>query len=169
MELEKRYDPRIAKHFIEGRHMVLHCHHYNTLLHKAIVSTPFFDGPEFIFSVFRDDFFATMKTILENKRINEPEKIKKACVDFYSFSGFGKMDVTGMSEKGGKIIAISSHLASGYEKKWGIQDSPVDDFGRGFAAATWALAYGKKPTGCTVTQLKCQSRGDKSGEFKLEV
>jgi hypothetical protein len=169
MNLERKYDKNKAKHFIEDMHFVLHCHHYNSQLHRAIVATPFFDGKEFIFQVSRDDFYETIKTIIQRKNIKNQNAILNLSMEFYRLSGFGTMDLSGMDENGGKAISNFSHLSTGYKSKWGIQSTPVDDFGRGFIAAAWALAFNKKLASSRIKQTKCISCLDKHNEFILEA
>jgi len=169
MNLNKQYDRDKAKHFIEGRHFVLHCHHYNTQLHRAIINTPFMDGPDFVFRVSRDDFYDTIGAVLKSKQITGADRVKEACNDLYRYMGFGFFDMAGLGPKGGTVTALHSHLATGYINKWGAQDKPVDDVGRGFLAAAWALAYGGNPKKCVVRQTRCIAQGHKTCEFTVEV
>ncbi len=165
--LNKRFDAKENKHFLENMHFVLHCHHYNGAIHRAIVNTPFIDGKEFIFNIVAEDFYNTLGTVIKNKNITGANNILNACSLLYSSLGFGLMDFSNLSSSGGLAVSTSSHLASGYLAKWGKQKAPVDDFGRGFIAAAWALAYGKDYKRCKVTQTKCISCEDAVCEFKL--
>ncbi|HPE69622.1 MAG TPA: hypothetical protein P5560_09940 [Thermotogota bacterium] len=169
MKLTKRFDSNEGKHLIEGIHFVLHCHHYNTLIHRAIVSTPFLDGKEFIFQTVAQDFAQSLPRIVQSQKLSGKDAILSACSEFYSLLGFGKMDLSALSATGGRAVSTSSHLASGYLAKWGKQDQPVDDFGRGFVAAAWATAFGKDVKVCKVVQTRCIAKGDSTGEFTVEV
>jgi len=168
MDLKKRYDANESKLFVENIHFVLHCHHYNTLIHKAMVNTPFIDGKAFIYTTASKDFYETVGKILQNKGISGAKAILSACEELYRYFGYGTLDLTGLKEDGGKAIGKSSHLASGYLAKWGKQQEPVDDYGRGFIAASWALAFHKDYRKCVVNQSKCISCGDSQCEYQVE-
>lgn len=169
MQLEKKYDALKAKQLIEDIHFVLHCHHFNSQLHKAITATPFIDGKDFIYKVLRDDFYQTLNSIITKKNIINKKDILDFIQDFYRMSGFGLMDFSHLTDSGGKVISQYSHLSLGYKLKWGIQPEPVDDFGRSYISAAWAILFDKKPSNCLVKQIKCISCGDTQNEFIVEV
>lgn len=169
MDLQKKYDGKKAKHLIENIHFVLHCHHYNTVLHRAMVNTPFIDGSEFFFTAVRDDFYNTLKDIVAKKNITRSSDVITFCSEFYKYSGLGELDFSGLTERGGTVTALHSHMATGYKNKWGVQKKPVDDLGRGYITAVWAVAFGKNPDKCHAVQTRCISCGHPKGEFRLEV
>jgi len=168
MDFQKQYDKSQCKHFLEGIHFVLHCHHYNSLMHRAITRTPYIDGKKFIFDIASKEFYQTIKQICTKKNVSNSKAIIVVAQELYRVLGFGYLDMSSLSNNGGVIQTDSSHLATGYLTKWGTQKEPVDDFGKAYIAATWALAFNQDVKNCKINQTKCMSCGDSVCEFVIK-
>jgi len=167
MSFQKKYDKINCKHYLEGVHFVLHCHHYNSLLHRAIARTPYIDGKKFIYETSSKEFYNTIKQICSKKGVSGGKNAINVAEELYKTLGFGDLDMSGLTQHGGKVVSYASHLATGYLTKWGRQNIPVDDFGKAYAAATWAVAFNGNVQNCNIKQTKCLSCGDSVGEFEI--
>lgn len=167
MNFKKSYDKNACKHFLEDIHFVLHCHHYNSLMHRAITKTPYLDGKKFIFNISAQEFYKALKHVCSNQRATSSSEIIKIAEALYKALGFGDLKMSNLSNSGGRVQSPTSHLSTGYLNKWGKQEEPVDDFGRAYVAASWALAFGHEVKSCKVEQIKCISCGDSICEFEI--
>ncbi len=168
MDLKRSFDKTNNQHTIEGMHFVLHCHHYHTLIHHAITSTPLFDGQDFFVAVAAADFIRTLETVCRAKGVTGGKVLETASY-LYSELGFGQLDFSQVSAAGGRAVSAHSHLGQGYLNKWGKQSHTVDDFGAAFTLAAWCVAFGKKLSDASVVQTRCLAKGDPQGEFQIST
>jgi hypothetical protein len=165
-EFQRHYDKDACKHFIEDVHFVFHCHHYNSLVHRALCKTPYLEGKKLLLEVAAEEFFFILQKICNNKRIKGTATLNVA-EELYRYIGFGEIELTNLSATGGTAQSPSSHLATGYLYKWGKQVAPVDDFGLAFAVAAWAVAFAGDVKKCRAVQTRCIACGDSICEFQI--
>ncbi len=169
MDFKRSFDANECKHYLEDQYFVLHCHHYNTLTHRALTATPYIDGKAFIFRCVRDDFYENLSKVAQNKGLRSGADVLKMAQEFYAYTGLGQIDLGGLTASGGTVVSSHSHLATGYLNKWGPQSAPVDDFGRAFAAAVCAVAFGLNVQQCHAEQTHCIACGAKECIFRVTV
>lgn len=158
---------RVGEHWDDDHPLILQCHHYNALLHQALTETPYIDGRDLLFRIASEEFYDFLSYLKKEENMVRPDDILEMAAAVYRNLGFGIIDFSTITDIGGEVISRSSHLALAYVKKWGLQPEPVDDIGRAFCRAVWALTYDRKLTKCDVVQKACIACGDPQCLFEI--
>ncbi|WP_338792079.1 hypothetical protein [Bernardetia sp. MNP-M8] len=154
-----------------GEPMIFHCHHYNVYLQAVIEDTSSYlnvypmlsdSAQEIVYTQF-SNFFK------ENQDLSVEDK-KYICQDYFSFCGFGIIDLTNLTKEGGKVIAPFEHYGIGWKTKFGLREKNkkgVAFFAAGYiAGATEAIFDLPLGTLCT-EQKECISQGDTKSSFEV--
>lgn len=127
------FDPITKRHYINGFQAVLHCHHYSTLYTQLALDA---NEAELLKECARDSFRSILDSYFkENPQISTIQDKIDIAVQYYSLLGLGKMKVKYLGDYSGEVELISSHVDSGWIKKWGTYDKPVNYITAGFIEA----------------------------------
>jgi predicted hydrocarbon binding protein len=81
--------------------------------------------------------------------------------------GLGKMEISGDAGSG-KVTLQRSHVDSGWQKKWGNNDKPVNHFTRGYIAAIFGASFDKPARSYRVTENTGMVTGTGTSTFTVE-
>ncbi len=121
------------RHYINGFQAVLHCHHYTTLYTQLAIDA---GETELLKECARESFREILDNYFaENSSISSIQDKVDIATQYYSLLGMGKMIVHYLTEYSGKVELLNSHLDSGWIKKWGTYDKPVNFITAGYIEA----------------------------------
>jgi len=146
LELVHEFDTKKCRHFVNGTNYVLHCHHYSTLFTQlAIDADEMWNATRLLkesaqdsFKKFFDEYFSARPKLSLEEKISLGEQ-------YFAFAGLGKMNVTCAGENSGEIVLETSHIDSGWIKKWGKTDKPVNFITCGFILALFSSIFNENP------------------------
>ncbi|HPI37788.1 MAG TPA: hypothetical protein PK397_07575 [Ignavibacteriaceae bacterium] len=133
--LDHRYDVKAKRHYLNGFNIVFHCHHYTTLYTQLAIDA---GETELLAKVSEEIFLEMLKSYYEQHDVKTLEdRIHYGC-QYYAAVGLGKMVLQYFGDDSGQVKLEKSHVDSGWIKKWGQFDKPVNFIGKGFVAALFA-------------------------------
>jgi len=164
LQLDKKFDPKAKRHYLNGFQIVLHCHHYTTLYTQLALDA---SETELLADVAEESFLEVLKKyFIDNQIINLDEKIDLAC-QYFGAVGLGKMIVNYFGDDSGEVELIVSHLDSGWIKKWGMYDKPVNYITVGFIQAMFSILCDKPIKTFKAIEIESIVRGAKTSIFKV--
>jgi len=159
------YDFENSRFVVGGESMIFHCHHYNTFLQRSIMDAEYVDSAPFLVGAAAESAFLQLSDLLSTVPGIEPRK--RFVEELYRQSGFGTIDLSGVTENGGTVRTSSSHYSLGWKEKFGRSGGPVVFFSAGFLAGALAAVYGIPLSGVTSVQTACMSTGASEDVFVL--
>jgi hypothetical protein len=164
LELDQRFDPVAKQHFLNGRNVVFHCHHYTTLYTQLAIDS----GSTALLAQSAEDAFLPMLTsyFTDHGISAVADRIDFAC-QYYSAIGLGVMAVTYLSDNAADVTLNHSHVDDGWLKKWGPFDKPVNYLTAGFAAALCSAVLGLPARSFTAKEIESVVMGAGQSRFRL--
>ena len=159
------YDFATNRLVVGGEPMILHCHHYNCFLQRSIQDAEYIDSPPILVGAAAEVVFAQLTDLLSRT----PDiAARKATVEaLYRACGLGLIDLSALTDRGGKVRTRSTHYSIGWMEKFGRSRAPVAFFSTGFLAAALAAIYGLSPSDVQARQTACRSTGADEDVFLL--
>ncbi len=168
LQMEHTFDNTTYRHSYNGHIMVMHCHHYLSLLTRLAMESTDVNGTEILASSAEDTIRPVLEECARRQAVTTPEGILTLGRELYQYLGMGLMAING-SEEGGEVTLVRSHVDQGWIKKWGKATAPVNHFTRGFVAATFGAAFGKPAQSYAAEEILSIARGDATTTFKVKL
>ena len=145
---------------LDGDGVSLHCHHYNCGLVKALEEMEEIDARSIIIQAAQEEFHDKFTRYILNHLNSAPaeEKLKTAA-ELYRFMGFGRIDLSGLSESGGNAYADSSYYVTGWLAKYERRTTPVCHLTCGFLGGILSAVYEKPLDTYRVEETRCMITG----------
>lgn len=168
MFLEFDHESNVMK--LEGTGVSLHCHHYNCGLVKALEEMEAIDAQAIIIQAAQEEFHDNFARYIRNHLQDVPagEKFRSA-EELYRFMGFGRIDLSGLNDSGGRVYADSSYYVTGWLAKYGRRGTPVCHLTCGFLAGILSAVYERPLDAYCVEEVKCMISGEEHCEFLIAV
>jgi hypothetical protein len=159
------YDYANNRLVVGGEPMITHCHHYNCFLQRSIQDAEYIDSAPILVGAAAEVAFAQLTNLLSRT----PDiAARKATVEaLYRACGFGLIDLSGVTDRGGEVRTRSTHYSIGWKEKFGLSRAPVAFFSTGFLAGALAAIYGLPPSDVQARQTTCRSMGADEDVFVL--
>jgi predicted hydrocarbon binding protein len=139
-----------------GALISLHCHHYNCGLLKTIEEIPHIDGYAVIVETAAEEFSANFKQLLSKQPSGgSPDKALQEASELYRFMGFGRLDLSNLTERGGHAYADSSYYVTSWLAKYGRRETPVCHFTCGFISGILGAIFDVTPHTYEVKETQC--------------
>ena len=159
------YDFQTNRFVVEGEPMIFHCHHYNCFLQRSIQDAEYIDSAPILVGAAVEVAFAHLTRIVAQ---TPDVAARKSTVEtLYRLSGFGLIDLSGVTAEGGEVRTRSTHYSTGWIEKFGRSGAPVAFFSTGFLAGALAAIYGLDPATVRARQTACRSTGAAEDLFQL--
>ncbi|MDI1482433.1 4-vinyl reductase [Polyangium sp. y55x31] len=152
---------------VGGRRLVFHCHHYNVFLQRTIEDALQERAPALLVAAGMEASRSMLQG-LENDAKSAADALELAA-DTFAAQGFGRLDVRGLGEGGGRATLDHSHYAVGWVSRWGKRPTPGCFFVAGFLSGAVAVAYRLAPERVTSRETECVAAGDERCSFRVEV
>lgn len=130
--LDKTFDNKTKRHYLNGFNIVFHCHHYSTLYTQLALDAK---ETELLADVAEESFSKLLETYFIEHDIESLEDKIEIGEQYFAAIGLGKMQVGFVGRNSAEIFLHSSHLDSGWIKKFGKSDKPVNFISAGFITA----------------------------------
>ncbi len=146
-----------------GEPLVFHCNHYNYLLQSTLLLDPSLGMAD----VIRDAATAVVWNCLQAGRVSDRRQHAEAV---FSELGFGVIDLSQLTERGGTVVTPSSHygqalVVANEGKHFGEMQNLFD---QGYAAAAAAYLFGLEAGAFSARGVSCMSTGAARGEISVE-
>lgn len=166
LDLKSTFDETSYRHYLNGFNMVLHCHHYMSLTTKLAMDFDNIGGTRILAESTEDSIRPIIEDYIRKHQVPENDRLAVGA-EFYSAMGLGKMEISGDAASG-KVTLQRSHVDSGWQKKWGNNDKPVNHFTRGYIAAVFGASFDKPARSYTVTENTGMVTGAGTSTFTVE-
>jgi predicted hydrocarbon binding protein len=159
------FDRTTKRHQINGVESVLHCHHYTSLYTQLALDA---GETELLKESARESVKEVLnKYFLENPEIIRVEdKIDMAC-QYYSLFGLGKMNVKFLGSYSGEVELLTSHTDTGWIKKWGNYDKPINFITAGFIEAMFESVLDMPAKSFITLETQSIVMGNEKSIFKV--
>ncbi len=165
VEYDHTFDSKTKRHMINSVQSVFHCHHYTTLYTQLAIDA---DETELLKECARESFSKMLAQYFEShpEIKNIEDKLEIGC-QYYSMTGLGKMNIRFIGNYSGEVEVPFSHTDSGWIKKWGNYDKPINYITAGFAEALFEIALGLPEKSFTANETQSIVMGDEFSTFKV--
>lgn len=165
VKYEHHFDRKANRHYLNGIVTVLHCHHYASLYTQLAIDA---GETDLLKASSRDVFFEVLqKYFEENPQIdNLPAKLEIGC-QYFALFGLGAMKVEFLGSDSGAVELLTSHVDSGWVKKWGQYDKPVNYIAAGYIEALCAVALNVPSNSFDAMETRSIVTGAKTSQFKV--
>jgi hypothetical protein len=168
LNLDFTLDNQTFRHYLNGRPVVMHSHHYLALITKLVQEMDDFGGPQILTESVEETMRAIFDDYIKNNNLSSPQDKCNVGREYFSVFGLGKMIVTG-NENGGEVRLVRSHIDEGWVKKWGNSDKPINYFACGYIAAMFGAAFDKPLNTYSVTEAASIAVGDSENKFNVKI
>lgn len=149
---------------------VFHCHHYNMFLQAAIEDTSsYLDVYPILIESSQEVAHTQFTTFFRSESLTISER-KKVVEDYFSFCGFGVIDLTSLNSQGGSTYTTYDHYGIGWKSKFGLRhedDRGVSFFTLGYIIGSLEAIYDLELGGLSGEQLECIAKGQARSTFKI--
>lgn len=127
------------RHLLGAEPIIFHCHHYNTFLQRSIKDAIYIDSTPFLVGAAAEVAESQLRNLFgEIPNVSDRSRLAER---IYCWAGFGRVDLSGLTEDGGVVEAPSSHYVSSWQSKFGTPIGPVDLFTQGWLGGATAAIY----------------------------
>lgn len=149
-----------------GQPLVFHCHFYNCALQAAIE-----DGlGDAAADVQRSAAHGAVRSQLAALRSGDDSTAVLALgARLFAQLGFGTLDLSAVTRKGGTVALAASHYAMGWVAIYGERATPACPFVEGFVGAVVGEAFGLPAERVRVRESACYACGAPGCSFAVEV
>jgi hypothetical protein len=164
LKLDFSLDTETFRHYLNGHAVVMHSHHYLTLITKLAEEFGDIGGPQLLKDVVEESMWAVLNDYASQNSLTSPLDRCNVGREYYSVYGLGKMKVAG-TEHGGEVCLVRSHLDEGWIRKWGHHTTPINHFTCGYIAALYAVAFSKPAKSYAVVETESMAVTGTEGTF----
>lgn len=166
LKTEFTFDKNTYRHFMNGHMSVLHCHHYMTLTSKMAMDYNDLNGVRILIESTEDSMRPLFDDYIVKNGISDSTARLNVGAEYYPVMGMGLMQIKG-DVNGGTVTLSRSHVDSGWIKKWGKHDKPVNYFTCGYIAAIFAASFNKPARSYEVVEIASIVKGDEQSRFTV--
>lgn len=142
---------------LNGVPVSIHCHHYNCGLLNAIEEITNIDGHAVIIDTAAEEFSSKFKQLLEQEtEVLSPDEALQKASELYRLMGFGSLDLSNLTARGGTVFSDSSYFSMSWLAKYGRRDTPVCYFTCGFIAGILSAIFNVAPDTYEVKETECK-------------
>ena len=166
------FSPEKGVASVYGQSMLFHCNHYNRFLQQTIEDPAYIDSEKILLQAAAETVYLQFSELFKKRRaLSFQEKLNLAA-RMFQFAGFGILDFSKVSEKGGKVVEKSSHFGLAVKLNFSKRETPAEVFDKGFVAGVLcAIGEGSKDSiyrdGFGLKQTKSISLGDDCCEYEI--
>jgi hypothetical protein len=127
------FDEKTKRHKINGFQSVLHCHHYTSLYTQLALDA---GEAQLLKECSRESFRQVLTEYFgQNSDLTTIQAKMDVGCQYFSLVGLGKLKAVFLGDESGLFELPYSHTDSGWLKKWGQHDRPVNYISAGFIEA----------------------------------
>jgi len=168
LKLDFSLDNETFRHFLNGHAVVMHSHHYLTLITKLAEDCSEIGGPQLLRDVVEESMWTGLNDYAVNNGLTTPLQRCNVGREYYSVYGLGKLKVGG-TENGGEVCLVRSHIDEGWIKKWGHHAKPINHFTCGYIAALFSVSFNTPVKSYSVTETESMAVNGSEGTFLVTL
>lgn len=115
----------------------------------------FFDTTPILIGAAAEQARVQLIGLFSDLEIQDIEQRKVFASNFYSWQGFGSIDLTGLGPNGGTVPAAKQHYSEGWKTQFGPAKSPVGLMTQGWLSGAADAIFGLEPGTLKPTQTTC--------------
>ncbi len=162
--IERFFDAKNKRHYLNGELSVLHCHHYAVLYSQLALDA---DETELLINVAEETFYKVISDYFRKHQINQLEDRISIASEYYSVIGLGQLIVKSAGTDSGDVEVPVSHIDAGWRLKWGNYDKPVNYISAGFINAMFSAIFDKPMNYYKAIETQSIVMGNKVSIFKI--
>ena len=167
LALDRAFDAKACRHYLNNNMHVLHCHHYATLYCQLADDCSILDAKKLLADCAEDAIYDVLSGYFAANGIDGVVDRIAIAEQYFSAAGMGRMVVVCAGPDGGDVEFVHSHVDEGWIKKWGQRDEAVNFIGLGFVAAVFAAAFGRPVRSYAVTEVQSIVAGAERSVFQV--
>jgi hypothetical protein len=141
--LKSRFDTKRARHIANGQTLVLHCHHFASLITQLANDCTMLDGKKLLADCSEDTFYKVLTDYYTQNNVTGLTERIEIAEQYYGEAGLGKLVVKCAGSCAGEVEMLHSHVDEGWIKKWGKSTTPVNHIGCGYVTALFSAVFNK--------------------------
>jgi predicted hydrocarbon binding protein len=152
-------------HIFAGEPLTIHTDFYNCFLQKAVEElSQYIDVRSILINSAQETAYTQFKKYFESKPNLELAERKELVEAYYSYCGFGKIDVSHVQAKGGYVETTSEHYSLAWKRIYGeaVGTDGVCYFTMGFLCGATEAIYDIALGTFDAKQIRCLTKGDES-------
>ncbi len=162
--LEHVYDEKAKRHSLNGRLSVVQCHHYSSLYTQLALDAK---ETELLAKSSDAAFYEVLVEYFDQHQLTTlKERIDIGC-KYYAAVGLGKMRVNYLGDDSGEVELLASHVDSGWKKKWGSYDAPVNYISAGYISALFSAVLDEPTRTFKVSEVQSIVMGAETSLFNV--
>lgn len=165
--LEQRFDPKACRHSLNGRDVVLHCHHFISLYTQLADDCSLLDARRLLAEAAEDAFGMALADYYAQHGIDSIADRFDIATQYYAACGLGKMHVVCAGPDSGSVELERSHVDEGWVAKWGQRAEPVNFITQGFIAGMFAAAMERPRRSFRVSEITSIVSGAERSVFDI--
>ena len=163
--VEKIFNFKTKRFYLNNELTVLQCHHYTTLLTQLANDTKKFNGPQIMVSTAEETFYPILSQYFKTYNISSYEDKAKIIEQYYSYIGMGLMKI---NPNEFTTELIHSHADEAWLKKWSVSDKPINYITQGFLAAAFSAITDSNLGMFNIQEIQSIACGAETSKFKIE-
>jgi hypothetical protein len=166
-QIDHKFDPKSCRHTLNGVNVALHCHHFTSLYTQLADDCSMFDAKKLLAEATEDAFFGMLKNYFETQQICCSRDRISLAEQCYAAVGLGQMKVAFAGPDSGEVELLHSHVDSGWIKKWGKRDTPVNFMTCGYIAGLFSAVFNHPTRSYDVIETQSIVAGAATSRFKV--
>jgi hypothetical protein len=164
LKLDKKFNPKTKRQYLNGLPFVLHCHHYTSLYTQLAMDASETDllkesASESFYELLTDYFCKNdVKTVSDRVDI---------ATQYFAVVGLGKLKVQNLNDHSGTVELVKSHVDDGWIGKWGKYDKPINYIGAGFIEAMFEAVLDEPINSFAANESQSIVMGAETSIFKV--
>lgn len=149
--IDKTFDAASSRHQVDGDTVVLHCHHYTALYTQLAMDCSLLDAKALLADCSEEVWHDFLQRYYAQHNISGLADRIAIAEQTYAAIGMGSLRVTCAGRESGEVCLDHSHVDTGWLKKWGAYDQPVNYIGAGYIAGLFAAVF-DQPVGTFIAR-----------------
>lgn len=166
LTIANRFDAQRCRRYLNEELTVFHCHHYTTLFTQLADDAEQFHGPKHLRDAAADSVLGVLRRYCAKNGVTSKADKVDIAQQYFSVMGLGKLTIDIAAQTAEMAF---SHVDSGWLKKWGTRDKPVNYIGQGYIAAVFALVHDDEPGHYEVLETRSIVSGAKTSQFTVKI
>jgi len=139
--LPSKFDEQRCRHVAGDTTLVLHCHHFATLISQLANDCSLLDAKKLLAECAEDAFYGVLKDHYAKNNVADLSERVAIAERYFSEIGLGSLKVNYAGLCSGEVALKHSHVDEGWLKKFGESSQPVNHIGCGYATALFSAVF----------------------------
>ena len=139
--LRSKFDNTRCRHIANGQTLVLHCHHFASLMTQLANDCSLLDAKRLLAECAEDAFHTVLVDYYQKNNVSDIRERIEVAERYFSEAGLGKLKFNYAGTCAGEVELTHSHVDEGWVKKWGNTNEAINHIGRGYVTAAFSAFF----------------------------